>query len=43
MRSHDKNIEKTLGLGEMFALIDEHQELKETGRVQKAIQQILNI
>ncbi|MDD2892054.1 MAG: hypothetical protein PHQ95_03750 [Candidatus Gracilibacteria bacterium] len=43
MRSHGKHIEKTPGLGEMFALIDEHQELEQAERTSKAIQQILNL
>lgn len=43
MRSHGKNIEKAPGLGEMFTLIDEHQELEQAERTSRAIQQILNI
>lgn len=43
MRPYGKNIEKTLGLGEVFAIIDEHEDLKATERTSRAIQQILDI
>lgn len=43
MRSHGKNIEMTPGLGEIFALINERQELEQTRETSKAIKQILDI